>query len=186
MQRGAAGDGVWGGWGTQTVLLHPSARERCRDEHHQEPGLGCGRGGSLGACRRLGGADAPWHGGGNGGGHGGVLQPWPWLPTAAPSPGARSLARPETCVSSGSLSKMPTTGKQRKPKLSFCLDSHQFPELNNRLFQASLLQLFWLFGLSAVSWAKQPSGLEEEEGEAALWDEGFACDQTLPRGLPGA
>ena len=172
----------WGAWrvGARAVLLHPSARESCRDEHRQEPGSGCGCGGSLGPCQSLRGDNAPWHRG--------ALQPWPRLPTTALSHGSRSLAHPETCVSSGSLSKMPTTGKQQKPKLSFCLDSHQFPELNNSLFQASLLQLFWLFGLglSPVSWAKQPSGLEEEEGEATLWDECFACDQTLPRGLPGA
>lgn len=43
------------------------------------------------------------------------LQPSPWPPSV------------EMCVSSSRLSKMPTTGKLRKRKLSFCLDSHQFP-----------------------------------------------------------
>jgi len=43
------------------------------------------------------------------------LQPSPWPPSV------------EMCVSSSGLSKMPTTGKLRKRKLSFCLDSHQFP-----------------------------------------------------------
>lgn len=138
--------GLWRVW-AWAALLHPSARESCRDELRRDPGLGHGCRGSLGPCWSLRGDDAPWHRG--------ALQAWP-LPPTAPCLSSRSLARPETCVSSGSLSKMPTAGKQQKPKLSFCLDSYQFPELNNRLFQASLLQ-FWLFGL----------GLNA--GKAALW-----------------
>lgn len=41
---------------------------------------------------------------------------------------------------------MLTTGKQRKPKLSFCLGFYQFPELNNRLILGSLTSVvFRLF-----------------------------------------
>lgn len=46
MQRGGAGDGVrGGGGGARAALLHPGARESCRDEHRQEPGSGYGCGG---------------------------------------------------------------------------------------------------------------------------------------------
>lgn len=112
---------------------HRSARGSCSDEHRQGPGWDCG------APSVLAGAS-----------EGTMLHD---LVVASP---VSHSSRPETCVSSGSLSKMPTTGKQQKPKLSSCLDSHQFPVFNNRLFQAPSLGLVWLFGPGpgAVSWAK--------------------------------